>query len=36
MDVYALRVNARHHMFDRAVLSRSIGALKDDEKRVLT
>src|SRR5665213_580861 len=36
MDVDTLRVYARHHVFDRAVLSRRIRPLKYDENRVPT
>ena len=34
IDVDALRVDTRHHVFDRAILARGIHALEDDKQRV--
>jgi hypothetical protein len=32
-DLASLRVNARHHMADRAILARRIHALKNEQQR---
>jgi hypothetical protein len=34
IDVDALRIDTRHHVLDRAILPRTIHALKNDQQRV--